>query len=139
MANYCNVILYLSTTLCIAIQNLSKSVNVVCDGSPSLILIVLLISFGITTRPRSSILLTIPVAFIYKNSFVDLITLLLSVNKGVLYGKKDLIFYTVSILFITNFLKAYFFYKKLMKYHNLHLRTAYQVFLQVYKQQLSVG
>ncbi len=26
-----------------------------------------------------------PVAFIYKNSFVDLITLLLSVNKGVLY------------------------------------------------------
>ena len=35
--------------------------------------------------PHSSILLTIPVAFIYKNSFVDLITLLLSVNKGVLY------------------------------------------------------
>ena len=38
-----------------------------------------------TTLPRSSILRTIPVAFIYKNSFVDLITLLLSVNKGVLY------------------------------------------------------
>ena len=34
---------------------------------------------------RASILLTIPVAFIYKNSFVDLITLLLSVNIGVLY------------------------------------------------------
>ena len=34
---------------------------------------------------RALILLTIPVAFIYKNSFVDLITLLLSVNKGVLY------------------------------------------------------
>jgi hypothetical protein len=37
------------------------------SGSPSLILIVLLISLGITTLPRSSILLTIPVAFIYKN------------------------------------------------------------------------
>ena len=34
---------------------------------------------------RASILRTIPVAFIYKNSFVDLITLLLSVNKKVLY------------------------------------------------------
>ena len=37
--------------------------------------------------PYSSILRTIPVAFIYKNSFVDLITFLLSVNKGVLYCK----------------------------------------------------
>ena len=33
-------------------------------GAPSLIRMVLLISFGITTRPKSSILLTIPVAFI---------------------------------------------------------------------------
>ena len=38
--------------------------NVICNGSPSRILSVLLISFGITTRPRSSIRRTIPVAFI---------------------------------------------------------------------------
>ena len=85
MENYCKVFLYLSTTLCIAQQNLSKGVNVVSRGSPSLIRIVLRISLGITTRPKSTILRTIPVAFIYKNSFVDLITLLLSVNKGVLF------------------------------------------------------
>ncbi len=41
-------------------------VNDVNNGSPSRILIVRLISFGMTTLPRSSILLTIPVAFIYK-------------------------------------------------------------------------
>ncbi len=40
-------------------------VNVISVGSPSRILIVLLISLGMTTRPRSSIRLTIPVAFIY--------------------------------------------------------------------------
>lgn len=40
-----------------------KRINKVTGGSPSLILIVRLISFGITTRPKSSILLTIPVAF----------------------------------------------------------------------------
>ena len=39
------------------------SVNVICEGDPSRILIVRLISLGITTLPRSSILLTIPVAF----------------------------------------------------------------------------
>ncbi len=42
--------------------------NVICDGSPSRIRRVLLISFGMTTLPRSSILLTIPVAFNSKNS-----------------------------------------------------------------------
>ena len=51
----------------IAKQNLSSGVNIVSVGSPSRIRIVLLISFGITTLPRSSILLTIPVAFIYTN------------------------------------------------------------------------
>ena len=44
-------------------QNFSLGVNVICDGSPSRIRIVLRISLGITTLPRSSILLTIPVAF----------------------------------------------------------------------------
>ena len=52
----------LFTTLCIAIQNLSIGVNVVRKGSPSLIRKVLLISLGMTILPKSSTLLTIPVA-----------------------------------------------------------------------------
>lgn len=47
----------------IAAQNLSHGANVICDGSPSLILSVRLISLGMTTLPSSSIRLTIPVAF----------------------------------------------------------------------------
>ena len=35
-------------------QNFSRCVNNICDGSPSRIRIVLLISLGITTLPRSS-------------------------------------------------------------------------------------
>ena len=57
----------LSAMLCIAQQNLSIGVNVVSKGSPSLILIVLLISLGMTTLSMSSMRRTIPVAFIYKN------------------------------------------------------------------------
>ena len=49
----------------IAYKNLVTGVNDVSVGSPSRIRMVLLISFGMTTRPRSSIRLTIPVAFIY--------------------------------------------------------------------------
>ncbi len=41
--------------------------NVVCDGSPSRMRRVRRISLGMTTLPRSSILLTMPVAFIYQN------------------------------------------------------------------------
>jgi len=51
----------------IAMQNLSNGVNVIREGAPSRIRMVLLISLGITTRPRSSILRTIPVAFICIN------------------------------------------------------------------------
>ena len=47
----------------IAAQNRSHRANVICDGSPSRILSVLRISLGMTTRPSSSILRTIPVAF----------------------------------------------------------------------------
>ena len=61
----------ISTTLCIAQQNLSIGVNVVSKGSPSRILRVLLISLGITIRPRSSTLLTMPVAFVYLSHFTD--------------------------------------------------------------------
>ena len=49
----------------IAKINRLSTVNDVSVGSPSRIRMVLLISFGMTTRPRSSIRLTIPVAFIY--------------------------------------------------------------------------
>ena len=45
-------------------QNFSHGGNVVCNGSPSRILSVRRISLGITTRPRSSMRRTIPVAFI---------------------------------------------------------------------------
>ena len=51
----------------IAKANLCHCFNVVSDGSPSRMRSVLLISFGITTRPKSSIRLTIPVAFISKS------------------------------------------------------------------------
>jgi len=46
----------------IAKQNFSHAFPVICDGSPSRILSVLRISFGITTLPSSSILRTMPVA-----------------------------------------------------------------------------
>ena len=61
----------LCAILCIAIQNLSIGVNVVCEGSPSRIFKVLLISLGITILPRSSTRLTIPVAFIFLSPFTD--------------------------------------------------------------------
>lgn len=47
----------------IAMQNLSISVNVINDGSPSRIRMVRRISLGMTTRPKSSMRLTMPVAF----------------------------------------------------------------------------
>ena len=59
----------LSAILCIAQQNLSIGVNVVSEGSPSRIFRVLLISLGITILPKSSTLLTMPVAFIYLSPF----------------------------------------------------------------------
>ena len=51
---------------------------------------VLLISFGMTTLPRSSILRTIPVAFIYKISlFSNSRVILLFAKQGGLYRKLD--------------------------------------------------
>lgn len=47
-------------------QNRCHCANVICDGSPSRIRMVRRISLGMTTRPRSSIRRTIPVAFIYE-------------------------------------------------------------------------
>ena len=49
----------------IAAQNRSHRANVICDGSPSRMRMVRRISLGMTTRPRSSIRRTIPVAFIF--------------------------------------------------------------------------
>lgn len=53
----------------IAKQNRSNRVNAISNGSPSRIRMVRRISLGMTTRPRSSILRTIPVAFIIYISF----------------------------------------------------------------------
>ena len=50
-------------------QNLSHCVNDVCNGSPSRMRRVLLISFGMTILPRSSTRRTMPVAFIILFSF----------------------------------------------------------------------
>ena len=55
----------------IARQNLPIGVNVMSEGAPSLILRVLLISLGITILPKSSTLLTMPVAFIYLSPFLQ--------------------------------------------------------------------
>lgn len=82
-------LLYLSTTLCSPLQNLSKGVNVISNGSPSLILIVLLISLGITTLPRSSILLTMPVAFIEKSPQNIFSTLLLVAVKKICRNRQN--------------------------------------------------
>ena len=51
----------------IAVMYPSDHPNVVSEGSPSRMRRVLRISLGMTTRPKSSILLTIPVAFILIN------------------------------------------------------------------------
>lgn len=56
--------MYRSFVAFIPIQNTKSCVNVFSEGSPILIRSVRRISFGITMRPRSSIRLTIPVAFI---------------------------------------------------------------------------
>ena len=58
---------------------------------------------------RALILRTIPVAFIYKNSFVDLITLLLSVNIGVLYFSQLCLYFKMKFIFVrnTHFRRAY--------------------------------
>ena len=65
--------MYYSNPILLAKSNMEKAnfcqvSNVVCDGSPSRMRRVRRISLGMTTLPRSSILLTIPVAFISKNS-----------------------------------------------------------------------
>ena len=52
-------------------QNISHHVHVICDGSPSRIRSVRRISFGMTTLPKSSILLTMPVALMNLSSSVS--------------------------------------------------------------------
>lgn len=66
----CTAPLILFSSPIIPKQNRSHGSNVICDGSPSRIRIVRRISLGMTTRPRSSILRTIPVAFIFKTPFL---------------------------------------------------------------------
>mgnify|MGYP005765850547 len=62
---------HLSSSRIMANPNLSYSDNIICDGSPSRIRRVRRISFGMTTLPKSSILLTIPVAFMLLSSSVS--------------------------------------------------------------------
>ena len=69
-------------------QNLSHRANVICDGSPSRIRMVRRISFGMTTRPRSSIRRTIPVAFIYISPLA-LFSFLLSAKMQKICGSKE--------------------------------------------------
>ena len=57
----------------IAAQNLSHRANVICDGSPSRMRMVRRISLGMTTRPRSSMRRTIPVAFISKTPLFSIL------------------------------------------------------------------
>ena len=66
LRHYVQSIPHLFDRSSMAKQNLSHRANVICDGSPSRIRMVRRISLGITTRPRSSMRRTIPVAFIYK-------------------------------------------------------------------------
>ena len=61
---------HLSSSRSMANPNLSYSDNMICDGSPSRIRSVRRISLKITTLPKSSILLTIPVAFISRLLFL---------------------------------------------------------------------
>ena len=51
---------------CPSLSRTLHHVNIISDGSPSRMRMVRLISLGMTTLPRSSIRLTMPVAFIYK-------------------------------------------------------------------------
>ena len=69
-------------------QNCSHRVNDVCNGSPSRIRMVRRISFGMTTRPRSSIRRTIPVAFIYISPLA-LFSFLLSAKMQKICGSKE--------------------------------------------------
>lgn len=71
LRHYVQSILHLFDRSSMAKQNLSHRANVICDGSPSRIRMVRRISLGMTTRPRSSIRLTMPVAFIYQIPPVD--------------------------------------------------------------------
>ena len=66
LRHYVQSSLHLFDRSSMAKQNLSHRANVICDGSPSRIRMVRRISLGMTTRPRSSMRRTMPVAFIYE-------------------------------------------------------------------------
>ena len=91
-----------------AMRILSKTVNDVNSGLPSLIRRVWRISLGITTRPRLSTLLTIPVAFIFYNLFFVIITINLTLNINILI---DFVFSSRMIL------KNDFYNKSSVFYH----------------------
>ena len=61
---------------------ISSFVNVISSGSPSRMRMVRRISLGITTRPRSSMRLTMPVAFTVSFSFLFLVLPLVFAKRG---------------------------------------------------------
>ena len=71
-------------------------------------LIVLLISLGITTLPRSSILRTIPVAFIYKSPLFSFGTKVFCVNKGFLCKENGGRFFIMDICWLLLLYRIYF-------------------------------
>ena len=76
--------------------------DVVCSGSPSLILSVRLISLGMTTLPSSSILRTIPVALIIITSNSLELPSLVFVQVRELFAVQDIAALDISvILFLT--------------------------------------
>lgn len=74
-------------------QNFSHCANVICNGSPSRIRIVRRISLGITTLPRSSMRLTIPVAFISLVLRIFVVQSLFSAIEQKLCRKKICVFF----------------------------------------------
>ena len=76
LRHYVQSSLHLFDRSSMAKQNLSHRANVICDGSPSRIRMVRRISLGMTTRPRSSIRRTIPVAFMLYLPFLCVFVML---------------------------------------------------------------
>lgn len=81
-------------------QYFSHGVNVVCDGSPSRMRRVLLISFGMTILPKSSTRRTMPVAFISFPLLAVNSTVVLFAGNGELSGNtlKVQIFFPLRLI-----------------------------------------
>lgn len=108
-------------------------VKVICNGSPSRIRIVLLISLGMTTLPRSSILLTIPVAFIYRYPFITILRKLFASLAILSAGYPDLYRHEMTFANIVPDAAQYYgtalSFKNVVSFRAVH---SYPVFSSVY-------